>query len=117
MSKILRLRYEQAQFHIASIDTVNGGAAPDVCSSIGFARVDTTNTEAIMASMFGCAYQVTNTVVEMLFVLDHRLRDHAKRRRSLKKACEESACDRLLLLSMLHTVALEFSTSVRQLQT
>lgn len=42
-----------------------------------------------MASMFGCAYQVTNTVVEMLFVLDHRLRDHAKKRRALNRVCDD----------------------------
>lgn len=43
-----------------------------------------------MASMFGSAYQVTNMVVEIIFVLDHRLREHANRRRSLKKTCDDS---------------------------
>jgi hypothetical protein len=43
-----------------------------------------------MSSMFGTAFQVTNTIVEMLFILDHRLRDHAKQYRSLKRVCDDS---------------------------
>jgi hypothetical protein len=40
--------------------------------------------------MFGTAFQVTNTMAEMAFILDHRLRDQAKRKHSVKKVCDES---------------------------
>jgi hypothetical protein len=43
-----------------------------------------------MSSLFGAPFQVTNMTVEMIFILDHRFREHVRKEPHLRQKCDQS---------------------------